>query len=412
MDFWKTLNNFLGYLLCFFSIILSTEMAWAEGLAPIKKESEQPSLSFTEQASLLAGISVPSELPEVRVLQESTSWLQHQKFVEESWDHLERTRLQQMTEWSKTELSQRIESSANLWYLFGGPDFLTVSTLYPDAQNYILSGLEPLGYLPKVEQMTPDVFQRTAQSLRESLHDIFKSSFFITKEMMNELHTSGIRGVIPLLCFFAVRSDFKIDEIQYLQIDQEGRAVVVAEEGLARAVRISLKSPKSGKKQTLYYLRYNLEDRALEGATGFYEFVSSFSKPNSFLKSASYLMHNKDFSIIREFITAHSITILQDDSGIPLRYFQGWSKIPYGNYETTISDFKWAYQPDLRRLYEIGGSNAPRALPFKTGYGVQKFSNMLFVSKERNQTGVLNDLSPIACSPYIPSLCKGHSADI
>ena len=42
---------------------------------------------------------------------------------------------------------------------------------------------------------------------------------------------------------------------------------------------------------------------------------------NTFIKSASYLMHYRSFTDIRNIILSKSLTIFQDDTGIPYKYF-------------------------------------------------------------------------------------------
>ena len=53
------------------------------------------------------------------------------------------------------------------------------------------------------------------------------------------------------------------------------------------------------------------------------DFELTFSKgPGvTLLKAASYLMHSDNFSQVRGYLLAHSKVILEDDSGIPYRFF-------------------------------------------------------------------------------------------
>ena len=86
-------------------------------------------------------------------------------------------------------------------------------------------------------------------------------------------------------------------------------------------------------------------------------------------------MHNAHFSKVREFILASSDMIVQDDSGIPLRYFasEKWDSAFYGNYEGPIKLFANRYQDDLRLAYATSGS----ALGVGIGYDHQaKKSNI------------------------------------
>ena len=85
---------------------------------------------------------------------------------------------------------------------------------------------------------------------------------------------------------------------------------------------------------------------------------------------------------MRAHILRKSHHILQDDSGIPLRYIDStWQKTFYGSYDAPISLFKNKYQEQLRAAYEAGGSNV-RPLPFGIGYDYRlNESNLMLFSK-------------------------------
>ena len=90
-------------------------------------------------------------------------------------------------------------------------------------------------------------------------------------------------------------------------------------------------SGSDGKPQTLYYFRTDISDDGLK-KSGFLKFASSLGKGDSFIKSASYLPHADSFSKIRDFLLSQSQSIVQDDSGIPLRFFkpEEWRLRPFG----------------------------------------------------------------------------------
>jgi hypothetical protein len=82
---------------------------------------------------------------------------------------------------------------------------------------------------------------------------------------------------------------------------------------------------------------------------------------------------------VREFLLEHSATILQDDSGIPLVYFdpKKWRLQPFGRYVGPLSIFARAYQP---RMSELFRKAAP--LDFGLGYRWRRNeSNLLLAQK-------------------------------
>ena len=79
-------------------------------------------------------------------------------------------------------------------------------------------------------------------------------------------------------------------------------------------------SDGSGPHQTLYYFSTDLSDDGVK-RSGFLAFCAKLGTADSFVKSASYLMHSGGFGTVRSFLLDHSATVLEDDSGIPLAYF-------------------------------------------------------------------------------------------
>jgi hypothetical protein len=79
-------------------------------------------------------------------------------------------------------------------------------------------------------------------------------------------------------------------------------------------------------------------------------------------------MFEDGFSRVREFLLGHSQMIVQDDSGIPIRYFSPdkWNLRLFGTYVGPIELFKQHYQPRLAELY--AQSNPPE---FGIGFGYQ-----------------------------------------
>src|SRR5262249_1386690 len=88
---------------------------------------------------------------------------------------------------------------------------------------------------------------------------------------------------------------------------------------------------------------------------------------NSLLKAASYLLHGGNFTVARDFLLRNSASILQDDSGIPVRYFAPvkWTLRFFGTYPGPIELFKNYYQPALRQFYE---ATSPKRITIGCGY--------------------------------------------
>ena len=60
--------------------------------------------------------------------------------------------------------------------------------------------------------------------------------------------------------------------------------------------------------------------------------------------------HKQEFSIFRQQVLSESAVILQDDSGIPYRFFTStdWRVQLYGAYDHPYGSFRWLELPDLK----------------------------------------------------------------
>jgi hypothetical protein len=132
-------------------------------------------------------------------------------------------------------------------------------------------------------------------------------------------------------------------------------------------VRIRYTDKQSGSAQTLYYFTTDISDGGIKATPGFLKFCQRLGTGASFLKSPSYLLFESGFATIRTFILDHSNMIVQDDSGIPLAYFDPnkWNLRFFGVYLGPIDMFKQHYQPRLRELYQ---QSNPPPLDFGFGY--------------------------------------------
>src|SRR6185369_13302444 len=139
-------------------------------------------------------------------------------------------------------------------------------------------------------------------------------------------------------------------------------------------VRIRSTDNQSGNSQTLYYFTTDISDGGIKSAPGFLKFCQRLGSGSSFLKASSYLMFEQGFGTIRNFILDHSNRIVQDDSGIPLAYFDPnkWNLRLFGVYLGPIDLFKQHYQPRLQEIFRQSNpppldSTETRSLIAKTG---------------------------------------------
>ncbi len=333
-----------------------------------------------DTARYLAGLQ-PSASSPLAALTKNPNWQQHAKYFDSIFAQNEKLHLSPIREFSKAQLTSPRDT---MFYMFAGPDALHAVAFFPNAATYVLSGLEPAGEIPQLDRLPAGTLPGSLRNLAVSMRTLLTLSFFRTKDMKSELRSGPVYGTLPLISVFLVRSGKTIHEISFVNIDAEGVARPANDAGVkssnAKGVKVVFSAGQDGRKQTLYYFSTDLSDSGLK-ASGFLAFCDKLGMGDSFVKSASYLMHSGNFATVRKFLLEHSALILQDDSGIPLGYFDAkkWRFQPLGRYLGPIEIFPGTYQPQMSELFRKGN---PIPLDFGIGYRWRKNeSNMLLATR-------------------------------
>jgi hypothetical protein len=244
-----------------------------------------------------------------------------------------------------------------------------------------------VGQVADIASLPPRALAQDLRELQGSLNSVLSFSFFITKNMKTQLGGGRMTGTLPILYVFLARSGHTIREVDYVSLDESG-AVQQSDDTVkgARAPGVKIVfAGREGRERTLYYFSTDLSDGGVR-KSGFLKFCDGLGTGDSLLKSASYLMHSDGFSKVREFVLAKSAVVVQDDSGIPVRFFSAkdWELRPFGNYLGPISLFPGRSQPGMRELFRRG-----RAEPLDFGIGYRwrpRESNLLLALRTRTRS--------------------------
>jgi hypothetical protein len=349
---------------------------------------------LTDTGRLLAGLA-PDDPARFAALLNRPAWTAHRTEFDTSWSKVSATRFPAMRAWRDREFKAVADGCTTLFYPFGGPDFLNAYLIYPSCRQYLLFGLEPVGSVPMLERMRPERAEAVLAQMRESLSDLFLRDYFITRTMMEELRTPEVDGTLPLMLAMLARLDAHVVGIEFGDIVSQvaptssapprGEGVPKAEAAPAKAakparVTITFLSPGASQPQTLVYYKVNLQDPQFAARKDFIASLKALGPFTTFVKSASYLMHDDRFATIRSMVLSDSSSILQDDTGVPFRFFEkpAWALMHYGKYTKPVSDFKYGFQKDLDAAF--GQPGAARDLPFTFGYHWREGSSSVMLA--------------------------------
>jgi hypothetical protein len=332
--------------------------------------------SANDTALFLAGMP-PSAGSPLTPLTKDPSWQHHARFLDNAFGQLEQRQLSRIRAWSAANLAA---PRSTMFYMFSGPDFLYADAFYSKATTYVLSALEPAGSVPDLTRMPRGGIGAALYNVEHSMGSILSFSFFITKKMKVDLRAGQLNGTLPILYVFLARSGKTIRDVTPVALDESG-APHFGNDNVGgnppRGVRI-LFAGSDGVEKTLYYFSTDLSNSGVR-SSGFLKFCGGLAPGNSLLKSASYLLHSGNFSTVRNFILGNSAAVVQDDSGIPLAYFdtRKWKLFPFGRYAGPISEFPSKYQEQYAELFR-------RSQPMDFGIGYRwrsHESNLLLAVK-------------------------------
>ncbi len=344
-----------------------------------------PSSEFDQFAQFIAGR--PTGRAPWAVLEQTPMWEEHAQRCNRAWLRLERNQLSRIRTWSGVELKAANAEGRTLFYPFGGPDFLYVQAFFPNASDYILVGLEPAGSLPDWQSFSEEDWNQYLAGLLKSLEEILDFTFFRTDDMKEHIEEQEGSGILAMLLFFVARTGHQVVGIDRVYILPNGE--VGGSEDFRKpprpgsqlmARRIRFQGPTGGPRN-LYYFPLDLSNYSLRRRPGFAAFLKKREPLNSFVKAASYLMFRPAFSDVRALLINNSECLLQDDSGVPVEYFEAsqWQMRFYGRYDKPIRLFEERYQPALEQIYREA-QHVP-ALSFGFGYRLQADKSNLMLAR-------------------------------
>jgi hypothetical protein len=314
-------------------------------------------------ARFLAGMPVPENSP-LAPLMRHPAWQEHAAYFEKEFTKLNQRQLDKLHAWQATYLPETLQPFPVAFYMFSGPDFLYVDQFFPKAAVYVLCGKEQMGPPPDPLHMAN--LSGALGNLENAMKSSLETTYFITKDMKVDLHEQNLNGVLPILYVYIARAGKSITSVTLGSLEGSGTFQQGAR-GRIPGVRINYTDNQSGESQTMYYFTTDISDGGIKANPGFLNFCARFGTGASLLKSSSYLMFENGFATIRNFILDHSNIIVQDDSGIPLAYFDParWNLRLFGVYLGPIEIFKQHFQP---RLQELFAQSNPGPLDFGFGY--------------------------------------------
>ena len=320
----------------------------------------------------MAGITPAAGDPVIDRFAMLDSFREHQAWMREHWAPV-RARLTAMEQWRDKNVRTPDGRNRTMLYPFSGPDFLNAYALFPNHARYVFFSLERPSELPDLAVKTPQEFTELLSSVRDALRDIFERNYFITSYMSRQLTAPRLRGTVPIIAVMMALNNRQIVSMEPVDLFPELTAAynepnVKKPRMPLRGMRIVFSDPVTRTTQQLQYFSLDATDRALTFYPEFTTWLSKQGPATALVKSASYLLHDRQFLQVRDTLLATADFVIQDDTGVPYRVLRqaGWNVQLFGEYRKPIQSLSYGYQRDLQDSYHKVEN--PQRLTFPFGY--------------------------------------------
>src|SRR3954469_6011700 len=293
---------------------------------------ESAAAGLAETARFLAGKGVASDSKLAEHAQPQ-SYAEYAEQIAAGWKQFQQPNLERMRTWWTGHAPAKYST---VFYPFSGPDIGNALVLFPDADSYLMFGLEAPGTIPDLSTMEDEAISSGLNELKASLSTILQVNYFFTKAMEKKLGKGSFNSITGLLLFSLAMSDCEVTGARRIAIGQGGALVpgTAADDSMsgrsrARVPGVEITFRRHGSKaQTIRYFMVNVADAYLaKSSPDFIPYLKGQGRLATMIKSASYLMHKEGiqeparFEQIRSLILMQSDFAVQDDSGVPLRLF-------------------------------------------------------------------------------------------
>lgn len=368
------------------------------------KENEEPKpvdRKYNDLARLIAGLN-PEKGSVYEKIYQTEAWKQYAAGADKQWENILQNKVPKLTKWRDEELKKTTEAKGLLFYPFSGPDFLHAGIFFPEAEETVMIGLEPIGNIPDFDKITGrNTIGYYFNGIQRTLSSVLTYSFFRTLSMEVDLTgkvSPDIDGTLPIILLFMARTNHKVLYYEKMAISPEGKLIKAedikdAKKGKDEVYFVSKiayqRADKPEERKTLYYLGVNLSNDPYLGKGGLNQrkdlmkYLESLKVSTTYIKSASYLMYKPYFSVIKDLILKKSNYLLQDDSGMALKNFpeEIWKLTFFGRYAGPIALFANYYQKDMQQAY--ADKDQVRPLPFGIGYQFAAGNSNLMLAEKK-----------------------------
>jgi hypothetical protein len=366
--------DIIGNILLFSILMFPILAAGITLIFPLRPQPSFVDFYWNDAARYLAGMEIRGNSvlwPKTREPQ----YQEHVKFMDNLWGMIEKETIELIRPWRIKNIPA-VKRYGTAFYPLSGADIINLFTLFPDSRSYIMVAMEQPGEAFMLRDSGSRRLIDGLVPVQRSIYLYGVSNYFQTKVMIREMNNALLPGTAPVLLIFMARLGCTIMHVENIAIDSSGTIVPLpalkttqAAEKHIQGIRIYFTVKGEPGPRELVYLSMRLEANSVNPATPEGRFFNRLRNVKTMLKSAVYILQDKRYEALKNFILRKSVLVVQDDSGILFRDFNsGWDIKLYGAYNPVLNlrGCNIQKQDDLAASYRKQSFH----LPFNFGYGI------------------------------------------
>ena len=280
-------------------------------------------------------------------------------------------------------------------YPFGGGDLVTALATFPEATELTTISLEIAGDIRGIMKADGKRLEKELATLREHLGKLFLKAHSRTINL--DIET---RGAVPGEAAFTLAAmtihGFEPLTYRYFDFNEDGSLKYLTEEDIAKAEKANkqgrggpfanaeIRFRKKGEStvRVLRHVAYDLSDANVKRFPQLMKHLDTKPKVSAMTKAASHLLwDDANFSVIRDWLMAHTDWMISDTTGVPPRIAKkhGFEQDFYGQYEYA-EPFGTVNNKDMNEFHEKFKGNAP--ISFRYGYPDNKSHGHIVVTRK------------------------------
>lgn len=341
----------------------------AEKVAPVDTFSYK---GYTNLANVIAGKG-SADADFLADITSSKAYETHKAAMTTTWGRYRASDVDVIRRWSKENLQQSVDT---VFYPFGGPDFNYLASFFPDCRYSILVGLEGVGKLPFMDKLSKERCAEVLTGIRAIISSNVGLSYFHTTLNLEEALDPYLKGTMPVIMMYAALHGYEVITVNPVKISADGTLAYVnpdkvfahtMDKGDGDGFEMLYRLPGERGARKLYYLCTDLSDEVFPNSGMSKVIEKNLKGKLTFLKVASYLLHEEEFSEVRKSLLDNSKIILSGPSGMPYSAYDKsiWNLKLFGKYLAPVPQYVDYQQEDLKAFYK---SEKPMPIDFRFDY--------------------------------------------